>query len=483
MDLLSVDKILVIALHKLGDNLQVTPIFKVLKAHYPTAAIHVLTEQRFAFPFLYNPLISQCHYFDRTRYSNGVITDPGQGKKEICPVILSLREEKFDLLINRQSSIEGAILASLIGAKEIRGLFMGSDRRTDIQDLFTRLLFAFLPHHRFSNPYNFVDYAINIAGQWSGERKLDLCFEEAPGRVALEQLAGLLPDKPVVACQPGSLSARRQWGVANFSRALLLLLERSSAQVLLLGSKEEGALLRGLKLSLPAHLQNRIFDTSARVSLDTLPGVLARCACLVTNDTGTMHMAAAVGCPVIALYFGESFVHETGPYGANHIVVAADMDCLPCPPGASCSRDETCKSRMTPEMVTHLILGRLGLASLKQPENFFTGVRVLTSGETVKQGEIRYFPLLPVPATQHDINRYTYALTIKRFLREDVSGLTEQLADEMRRGFTDMAEKINGPVDLNMAPLQAFSRTREEMEGLTEALKESFFELRSRMVP
>ena len=87
---------------------------------------------------------------------------------------------------------------------------------------------------------------------------------------------------------------------------------------------------------IPSHERGRIIDAIGKTSLKELGALLQRCRYLVTGDTGTMHMAAAAGTRVIALFYGPAYPFETGPYGDGHLVVWPDIDCAPCTRPSDC---------------------------------------------------------------------------------------------------------------------------------------------------
>jgi len=70
-------------------------------------------------------------------------------------------------------------------------------------------------------------------------------------------------------------------------------------------------------------------NLAGRTNLKELAYLYTRCRLLVTTDTGPMHMASAMGCPVVAL-FGPTAPWRTGPYGKGHKVIRADVECSPC---------------------------------------------------------------------------------------------------------------------------------------------------------
>jgi len=72
---------------------------------------------------------------------------------------------------------------------------------------------------------------------------------------------------------------------------------------------------------------------------------------LITGDTGTMHLATAVGTMVVALFFGSAYCFETGPYGEGHIVIQADLPCAPCYQNIDC-KNPRCRTAIKPQDVT-----------------------------------------------------------------------------------------------------------------------------------
>jgi hypothetical protein len=82
-----------------------------------------------------------------------------------------------------------------------------------------------------------------------------------------------------------------------------------------------------------------------QTSLAQLAALLQRCRLLVTNDTGTMHLACAVGTQVVGLFMGPALFHQTGPYGVGHVVLQAEIPCAPCGYLVRCSH-QVCKDHI-----------------------------------------------------------------------------------------------------------------------------------------
>jgi hypothetical protein len=74
-----------------------------------------------------------------------------------------------------------------------------------------------------------------------------------------------------------------------------------------------------------------------KTQIGDLPGLLKSCDLLVSNDTGTIHIAAAVGTRALGIYFSTAYFAETAPYGEGHVVLQAELPCCPCTPTERCS--------------------------------------------------------------------------------------------------------------------------------------------------
>ena len=78
------------------------------------------------------------------------------------------------------------------------------------------------------------------------------------------------------------------------------------------------------------------------------------CAYLVTNATGTMHIAAAVSTPIIGLFFAHAHPFETGPYSPGHLIFQARISCAPCSYGVECN-DTVCVRKVLPDHLLSMI--------------------------------------------------------------------------------------------------------------------------------
>ncbi len=128
---------------------------------------------------------------------------------------------------------------------------------------------------------------------------------------------------------------------------------QSPVEWILLGTKNDAAIGEQIACAIGDHCTNRIGQTT----LDQLIDELRQCRLLLTNDTGTMHLAAFVGVPVVAI-FGSTEPRLTGPLGNGHIIVRHHVECSPCFL-RECPIDFRCMKAVTAQEVADAVLSML----------------------------------------------------------------------------------------------------------------------------
>lgn len=236
-------------------------------------------------------------------------------------LLRSLRRCRLDLVLVLPNSWKSAFLSRLSGARrrvgyerERRG-FLLSDPVPCPAD--TRCL-----HH--------VDYFLRLvrALGWEGERPpLVLPVEEAD-RARLRRYLlgrGVERGEKLVAVHPGASKSPRGWAVERFAGACRELRTRSKARCLILGTEKEG------RRWAPAFRGAGMLMVTGEIALQDVPALLSQCDLFLGNDSGLMHVAAAVGTPVVGI-FGPGAVERTGPVAVAERLraVSRSFPCSPC---------------------------------------------------------------------------------------------------------------------------------------------------------
>lgn len=277
-------------------------------------------------------------------------------------------------VLNLTSSLSGRLLARLIGGDTAQGFVLdefgfGLDTNQWAAFLQTSSM------HRGCSPFNLVDIFTRISGLDPVESGFRL---RPPGREQAERardlLSGVVPGRArgLVVFQLGASEDRRRWPVEFFARLGKMVWSEMKLWPVLVGASGEKDLAARY-----ADMGGPGADLAGETSLTDLAGVIGLSELLVTNDTGTMHLAAGLGKPIVAVFLATAQPWDTGPYLAGSISLEPDLACHPCAFGKRCARDLACRRAVTPEAALAAI--RLRLGGEKEQVGDFTGSRVWVS--------------------------------------------------------------------------------------------------------
>jgi heptosyltransferase-2 len=154
-------------------------------------------------------------------------------------------------------------------------------------------------------------------------------------------------------CPGAEYGPAKRWLPERFVEAAAKIVAQSSAQWILFGTKNDTAIGEQIAAAIGDHCVNRIGQTT----LDQLIDELRQCRLLLTNDTGTMHLAALLGVPVVAI-FGSTEPRLTGPLGNGHIVLRHHVECSPCFL-RECPIDFRCMNAVSADEVARAVLSML----------------------------------------------------------------------------------------------------------------------------
>jgi lipopolysaccharide heptosyltransferase II len=298
-----ITSILIVKPGAMGDLLHLTPSIRALKERFPQARISILVGSLMsAALFENNPLVHDTVIFDKRGEHRSI--------SSLLKLWKELRKRRFDLVINYQrSNLKGWFLAS--AAFFCRVLIYHKARKRGIHAV--------------------VNHLETLAPLGIDPLTADQRLEFYPGREAelnAEQMLGAagLQGKPVVALNPGASFRIKCWSPERLSALGERLGKELGAGVVIVGGGGE----RDLAEEISSALSRPPLDLVGRTDLLQLGAVLQKCDLLVSGDTGPMHMATAVGTPVIAL-FGAIDPDRTGPVGEGHTVIRhREITCVPC---------------------------------------------------------------------------------------------------------------------------------------------------------
>jgi lipopolysaccharide heptosyltransferase II len=157
----------------------------------------------------------------------------------------------------------------------------------------------------------------------------------------------------IALCPGAEYGPAKRWLPERFAEAAAMIGRQSPVEWILFGTKNDAAIGQQIAGAIGDHCTNRIGQTT----LDQLIDELRQCRLLLTNDTGTMHLAAFVGVPVVAI-FGSTEPRLTGPLGNGHIIVRHHVECSPCFL-RECPIDFRCMNAVTAQEVADAVLSML----------------------------------------------------------------------------------------------------------------------------
>ena len=196
-----------------------------------------------------------------------------------------------------------------------------------------------------------------------------------------EQLRTAAPrgTRGFVALQMGASEDRRRWPEASFAALGDQLWQTEQYCPVLLGTEGE----RPLADRYAALAGSPFIDLVGRTKLPQLAAALRAVALLVSNDTGTLHLASGLGVPVLGIFLATAQPWDTGPYSPGNYSLEPDLACHPCPFGTACTHDLACHTAIRPATVLALARRRLALAvggKAEKPAPDYAGSRVWQSG-------------------------------------------------------------------------------------------------------
>lgn len=211
--------------------------------------------------------------------------------------IAAMREEQFDIALQMFGG--GRYANPLVNAFQAR-LAVGM-RSPEAEPLARNIAYVRAVNQRLQ----LLEVAA-LAGASSWSMTTDLAVTAAD-RLAAARLVPEAPQRPMVLLQPGASDVRRQWPASRFA-ALGGALAALGVQVVINGSEAEAPLTRSVAVA----MRHQAIDLSGRASLSALCGLLERAALVVSNDTGPLHMALALGRPCVGIYWFTNLI-ESAP--------------------------------------------------------------------------------------------------------------------------------------------------------------------------
>jgi heptosyltransferase II len=331
-------KILIRATNWVGDAIMALPALRAVRGRFPDAEIAVLARPYVADLYRDQQICDQLIAYDSRGKHAGI-----RGRERLAA---DLRALKFDVALLLQNAFDAAWLAWRADIRERLGY-----ARDGRGVLLTRAIPVpkpgeVPPHEKFYylellRRAGWIDALLD-------EPCIKLNIPEPNRRRAAEFLvqAGVRPDSLRIAIGAGaSYGSAKCWPPEQFAELANRLQAQTNAEVILFGTATEAAVTRAIS----SGLRQPPVDLTDRTAIADLPALLSQCHLFIGNDSGAMHVAAAVGLPVVAV-FGPTDPSGTAPATPRSSIVQQKPYCSPCFL-RHCPTDHRCMRGITTDMV------------------------------------------------------------------------------------------------------------------------------------
>lgn len=261
-----------------------------------------------------------------------------------------LRGRDFDLAILLPNAVGAAILAWFahipirVGyARDGRGPFLTHAGRIDSEVLKVHQIYYYLG---ILSTVGLLPQRLWLNRDYRPSIKVSVRDEDLLAAEEMLREKGVAPGEPVVGLNPGaSYGPAKRWLSDRYARVADRLIDKYGVRVIILGSPDE----RAIAEEVASHMKNKPILLAGLTTLGQLMALIKRCHLLITNDSGPMHLAAALDVPQLAI-FGSTSEIATGPLSPQGRVIKHPVECSPCFL-RECPIDFRCMARISVEEV------------------------------------------------------------------------------------------------------------------------------------
>ena len=429
--------ILIAQVTRMGDVIQTSPLIHGVREKYPDAHITLIVRRMGKVIGERHPDVDDVIVYQeddmflklRARNSDQLL----QAYEDTDALVQDLRARNFDIVYNITHSIASAMLLKLVDIPKAVGAHLSSDWQYVLRGSWTKYFFTSVFSREY-NDLNLCDITRNFVADAPPCRELllDVREEEKTFVGALLEEHGIVQDYFVLCFQLGASEENKRWSETRFAELAQLFVERKKAKIFLLGIEGEAHL--GTRLE--EHAPGLTIPLYGKTSIMQVAALLQRANLLVTNDTGTMHIAAAVGCPITLVSVGHVHYRETGPYGEGHCAIELRRKTVGQSDYVPGAEDET--HLITAEQVYHaaeLTLARDPEAPLRQLENVpaLEGVDLYTT-RFAPDGFLQFYPVMRRAMAHSDLVRIGYRTMWLDYLDKDHDKKAERKSLDLMLG-------------------------------------------------
>ena len=319
-------RILIIKLWALGDILMMTPLLTALASQWPEAEITWVADTQYAEILEDHPRLHELIAVDTGRWRRLL----RQGKlmawlAEARRLHGEMRRRQFDVVINFHPE---KWWMRLLAVAPVRVALFASQQPTVLKHLYT---------HTLSKPGTLhnTDYCLAALPALGADGPFDrhMAFEVSPraeeeASAFLSASDGYDPALPLLALHPGTSQEPKSWLPEHFAAVAALLAPRFN--IVITGSPKEAALAEAICGLLPAGTRQPLIAAGRVISLGASAALIGQAAAVVTGDTFALHLASALGTPLVGIYGGSRPGDNAPLFGPNVLLFDDAVPCAPC---------------------------------------------------------------------------------------------------------------------------------------------------------
>lgn len=316
---------------RIGDVVLTTPAIRAVRQNFPESYLAMMVQPYTAAVIKNNPHLNEVIIYDK------------RGKHKTLWGSLkfarALKAKKFDLAFIFHPTNRVNIITFLARIPER----IGYNRKCGF------LLTRKIPDNKYKGEKHEIEYNFEVLatrGIFPTDKKVEMFLSLDEENFATKFLndSRINRDLPLVAIQPGASCPSKRWPIERFAEVGKKLMERIPINFVIIGSQEEAPLLRNLQELLPPKA-----ILAQGFSLGNLAAILKYARLFISNDTGPVHIAAALGTPSLVI-FGRNqpglSPRRWQPWGNQHIIFHKDVGCQICL-AHNCQKDFQCLQAIT----------------------------------------------------------------------------------------------------------------------------------------